>query len=71
MATLYAPASHAEHCKPSDTALYPATHLQSTNALLPDAELVPAGHAEHCPAPVATLYSPTTHAVHSAPLENP
>ena len=71
MATLYAPASHAEHCNPSETALYPATHLQSINALLPDAELVPAGHAEHCPAPVATLYPPATHAVHSAPLEDP
>ena len=70
-ATLYVPASQAVHATPSDVPLYPAKHLQSINALLPDAELVPDGHAEHCPAPVASLYSPTTHAVHSAPLEDP
>jgi hypothetical protein len=66
---LYVSASHAVHAAPSDVALYPATHLQSSNSSLPDAQLVPAGHAEHCPTPVAALYAPASHASHATPSE--
>ena len=63
------PAMHAVHAAPSDVPLYPAKHLQSVNASLPDAELVPSGHVEHSPAPVVALYVPTSHALHCNPSE--
>ena len=44
-ALLCVSSSHAVHADPSDVPLYPAKHLQSVNAPLPDAEPVPAGHA--------------------------
>ena len=71
MLVLNVPASHAVHSIPSDVPLYPTTHLQSINALLPDAELVPSGQSEHSPTPVAALYSPASHAVHASPFDVP
>ena len=50
-AALYPPTSHAVHIAPSNVPLYPAKHLQSVDALLPDAELVPAGHDVHAEEP--------------------
>ena len=70
-ALLNVPASHAAHATPSDAAVYPATHEQSDNATLPDAELVRAGHAEQPPAPVAALNVPAAHAVQATPSDGP
>jgi len=64
---LYVPASHAVHVVPSNAPLYPAKHLQSVSASVPDAELVPSGHVKHSPAPVPALYLPASHAVHGTP----
>ena len=69
--SLYVPASHGLHAAPSDTPLYPATHLQEFRAVLPNAELVPAGQIVHSPDPGAALYPPTSHAVHAAPSNVP
>ena len=71
VATLYFPASHAVQATPSEAAVYPTTHLQSINSLLPDAELVHVGHVEHCPVPVAALYLPAEHALHATPSDVP
>ena len=68
---LYSPVSHPVHGIPSEAAVYPCMHLQSVNSSLPAAELVPVGHVKHTPTPVATLYVPASHAVHSAPSEEP
>ena len=69
--SLYLPSSHAVHATPSEAAVYPTTHLQSINSLLPDAELVCVGHVEHTPIPIATLYVPNSHAVQTAPFDVP
>jgi hypothetical protein len=60
---------HAVHTAPSDVPLYPAEHLHSIKASLPDAELVPSGHVEQPPVPDTALYVPASHALHATPPE--
>ena len=67
VADLYVPAPHAAHATPSASAEYPASHVQSTSAVLPAVELVCAGHAVQLPAPAASLYVPAPHAAHATP----
>ena len=64
VASLYVPAPHARHAKPSASAVYPAMHVQSVSALLPTTvELVCAGHAKHAPAPWLGENVPASHGV--------
>ena len=69
--SLYVPALHALHCNPSDARVYPATHKQSVNSLLPSAELVCEGQAVQFPVPTVALYHPASHALHTTPSEVP
>ena len=67
---LYDPTPQAVHSTPSDVALYPVTHVQSVNRLLPGRELVQLGHAQQSPIPLKILNVPATHGMHSAdPVE--
>ena len=70
-ALLNVPAPHALHATPSSAAVYPATHVQSINSLLPAAELVCEGHAAQLTAPAVALYSAAKHALHATPADVP
>ena len=52
---LYVPASHASHPSMSAPAVYPATHLQLANSVLPSDEKVCAGHASQSADPAVAL----------------
>ena len=51
--------------------MYPTTHLQSINSVLPASELVCEGHAAQLPNPAVSLYSPAKQALHATPSDVP
>jgi hypothetical protein len=66
IASLYVPATHAEHASPS-APVYPALHRHLVNRLLPTKEIEFTGHPLHPPEPERSLYSPTRHNSHLCP----
>jgi hypothetical protein len=66
IASLYFPATHAEHDSPS-APVYPTLHLHLVHRLLPKNEIEFIGHPLHPPEPDLSLYFPARHNSHVCP----